>query len=300
MAAYPPSINMAEIGQKTQHATQQAMETFQAGAAEVGRVSRRLMRSIWDPEPTNDRALNRPVWCLGCSYNYDPTSDSSPNTEPSASADDAQAAPPVPTPNTPPESSTSSFTSSLAYDEPQDDGGWPAAFLDDFESRLWMTYRSAFPPIARSADPNAVTSLSFAMRLKALADPQGGFSSDSGWGCMIRSGQSLLANALIIRQLGRGQFPSKVTPILPKQTLTTGFTDWRRGVAVEEERRILARFADDPRAPYSLHNFVRHGAVACGKYPGEWFGPSATARCIQYVSGSRSDLTKEASCCYRD
>ncbi|KAJ4387977.1 Cysteine protease atg4 [Gnomoniopsis smithogilvyi] len=257
---------MAELGQKTQHATQQAMETFQAGAAEVGRVSRRLMRSIWDPEPTNDRALNRPVWCLGCSYTYDPVDDSATGKEPTAPTDeDIRAPPQVPTPNTPPESSTSSFSSSLAYDEPQEDGGWPAAFLDDFESRIWMTYRSAFPPIARSADPSAVTSLSFAMRLKALADPQGGFSSDSGWGCMIRSGQSLLANALIIRQLGR---------------------DWRRGAAVEQERKILARFADDPRAPYSLHNFVRHGAVACGKYPGEWFGPSATARCIQALTNS--------------
>ncbi|KAJ4412027.1 Cysteine protease atg4 [Gnomoniopsis sp. IMI 355080] len=263
MTAYPQSMKMAELGQKTQYATQQAMETFQAGAAEVGRVSRRLMRSIWDPEPTNDRALNRPVWCLGCSYTYDPVVDSA-NTEPPAPTDAAQA-PPIPTPNTPPESSTSSLSSSLAYDETPEDGGWPAAFLEDFESRIWMTYRSAFPPIARSADPNAVTSLSFAMRLKALADPQGGFSSDSGWGCMIRSGQSLLANALVIRQLGR---------------------DWRRGAAVEQEREILARFADDPRAPYSLHNFVRHGAVACGKYPGEWFGPSATARCIQALANS--------------
>jgi cysteine protease ATG4 len=48
-----------------------------------------------------------------------------------------------------------------------------------------------------------------------------------------------------------------------------------------EERRIISLFADDPKAPYSIHKFVEHGATACGKYPGEWFGPSATARCIQ-------------------
>lgn len=47
------------------------------------------------------------------------------------------------------------------------------------------------------------------------------------------------------------------------------------------ERSLLSRFADDPRAPYSLHQFVEYGAAACGKYPGEWFGPSATARCIR-------------------
>lgn len=57
--------------------------------------------------------------------------------------------------------------------------------------------------------------------------------------------------------------------------------DWRRATDPDAEREILSLFADDARAPYSLHNFVKHGAVACGKYPGEWFGPSATARCIQ-------------------
>lgn len=59
--------------------------------------------------------------------------------------------------------------------------------------------------------------------------------------------------------------------------------DWRRGTQPIEERRILALFADDIRAPFSIHRFVEHGASACGKYPGEWFGPSATARCIQWV-----------------
>jgi cysteine protease ATG4 len=60
-------------------------------------------------------------------------------------------------------------------------------------------------------------------------------------------------------------------------------TGWRRGTEAEQEKKLLSLFADDPRAPYSIHKFVDHGAVACGKYPGEWFGPSATARCIQYV-----------------
>lgn len=68
-----------------------------------------------------------------------------------------------------------------------------------------------------------------------------------------------------------------IQSLTPKQ-------DWRRSKDGDAERPILSLFADDPRAPYSLHNFVRHGAVACGKHPGEWFGPSATARCIQYVT----------------
>lgn len=205
---------MADMSQKTQ----QAMETVKAGAAEVGRHGRRIVKMIWDPQPNNDCVLNRPVWCLGCSYAHDSTGtktspapstpaviDSTPPTTPSTIAE------PTPTnaaPSTPPDSTSSSVSSSLAYDEPPVDGGWPPAFLDDFESRIWLTYRSGFEPIARSTDPKASAALSFAMRLKTLGD-QSGFSSDTGWGCMIRSGQSLLATALSICQLGRGRlFPA--------------------------------------------------------------------------------------------
>ena len=52
----------------------------------------------------------------------------------------------------------------------------------------------------------------------------------------------------------------------------------------EEERRLLLMFADDPKAPFSIHRFVEHGASACDIHPGEWFGPSATASCIQLVN----------------
>ncbi|KAK0750392.1 hypothetical protein B0T18DRAFT_389812 [Schizothecium vesticola] len=271
------------------------MEVAIAGAAEVGRVGRRLLQKIWDPEPVNDRASNEPVWCLGCSYTLDtktygppPAAESSTTTPPTADAskpfdtppaakapDDSEAAAQTASTSTPgtgisqstgtpPDSASSSFEASLAYEEPGQDGGWPPAFLDDFESRVWMTYRTGFPMIPRSPDPKAASALSFTMRLKtSFGDQLGGFTSDTGWGCMIRSGQSLLANAILIARLGR---------------------EWRRATDPNVETEILALFADDPRAPYSLHNFVSHGAVACGKYPGEWFGPSATARCIQALA----------------
>lgn len=197
---------MADVSQKTQ----QAMETAKAGAVEVGRYGRRIVKMIWDPEPTNDTHLNTPVWCLGCQYTnvatveQQPEASAVPHALPPA-APSASAQPPASNsiPDTPPESSAGSYSSAMAYGEPSEDGGWPAQFLDDFESRIWMTYRSGFDPIAKSTDPKASAALSFTMRLKTLAD-QGGFSSDTGWGCMIRSGQSLLANTLSICQLGRG------------------------------------------------------------------------------------------------
>ncbi|CAJ2508793.1 Uu.00g138190.m01.CDS01 [Anthostomella pinea] len=230
-------------------------------------LGRRIVQMFWDPEPTNDMVRDQPVWCLGSSYKLNNSPSSKPESSP---AQEAPAKEPVQNPaqlpETPPESaSNSSLDSSLAYDEAPLGGGWPPAFLDDFESRIWMTYRSEFDPIPKSQDPKATSALSFSMRLKNQLSDQTGFASDSGWGCMIRSGQSLLANAMAIQRLGRG---------------------WRRTTQDLDERKILALFADDSRAPYSLHNFVRHGASACGKYPGEWFGPSATARCIQALTNA--------------
>lgn len=110
---------------------------------------------------------------------------------------------------TPPESMNSSVESALAYDESTgnniaEDGGWPTPFLDDFEARIWLTYRSNFPPIARSQDPKALSAMTFSVRLRSQLVDQNGFTSDTGWGCMIRSGQSLLANAILILRLGRG------------------------------------------------------------------------------------------------
>ncbi|KAK2628888.1 hypothetical protein QTJ16_001991 [Diplocarpon rosae] len=224
---------------------------------------KRIVQYFWDPEPTNDAALRSPVWCLGKEYKVSPkhpatniTASSHPDLK-SASAASGHPAHPA----TPPDSTASSVGSAV-YDD-DEEGGWPSPFLDDFESKIWLTYRSQFPTIPKSQDPKALSSMSLSVRLRSKLVEPAGFTSDTGWGCMIRSGQSLLANALVTLRLGR---------------------DWRRGSANREERNIISLFADDPKAPYSIHRFVEHGAAACGKHPGEWFGPSATARCIQALT----------------
>lgn len=81
---------------------------------------------------------------------------------------------------------------------------WPEAFLTDFESRIWMTYRSNFTPIPRNNTPEAASSMTLGVRLRSQLMDSQGFTSDTGWGCMMRSGQSLLANTLCILLLGRG------------------------------------------------------------------------------------------------
>lgn len=54
-------------------------------------------------------------------------------------------------------------------------------FMADFQSRIWFTYRKEIARIEPSF-----------------------YTSDAGWGCMMRTGQSLLAQAFVQVMLGRG------------------------------------------------------------------------------------------------
>ena len=165
---------------------------------------KRIVQAFWDPEPKNDRASGSCIWCLGKKYETRNT--------PKGSREPPEAEKEEPTLHKQ-DSHQDATTTKLAaingastgeleaqsYDSGAD-RGWPSEFLDDCESRLWFTYRSNFTAIKKSSD----ASMTLSVRLRSLGD-QGGFTSDTGWGCMIRSGQSLLANALVMLRLGRGK-----------------------------------------------------------------------------------------------
>ena len=170
---------------------------------------KRIVQYFWDPEPTNDPSSKSPIWCLGQEYKISDqplpatSSDNSLQRRDEVSIESARPVHPA----TPPDSKAGSVDSALVFDESgsEEEGGWPTAFLDDFEAKIWLTYRSGFPTIPRSQDPKAFSSMSLSVRLRSQLVDQTGFTSDTGWGCMIRSGQSLLANSLLSLRVGRGE-----------------------------------------------------------------------------------------------
>jgi cysteine protease ATG4 len=94
---------------------------------------------------------------------------------------------------------------------------WPPEFYADFTSRVWITYRSHFPPIRDSSlavlEREQAESAAAGSPVPVSSSPptkrwwpggEKGWTSDTGWGCMLRTGQSLLATALIHLHLGRG------------------------------------------------------------------------------------------------
>jgi cysteine protease ATG4 len=118
------------------------------------------------------------------------------------------------------------------------------AFAHDLASRFYFSYRRDFAPLRPS-----------------------GLQTDTGWGCVHRAGQMMLAEAFSRHFLGRG---------------------WRVGGHEQRkhalERQIVSWFDDKPSAhiPYSLHNICQVGAMF-DTPPGVWFSPSLIAHVLAFL-----------------
>ncbi|TMW54959.1 hypothetical protein Poli38472_014730 [Pythium oligandrum] len=117
------------------------------------------------------------------------------------------------------------------------------AYKAAFESILWFTYRRDFDKM----EPYEYT-------------------SDAGWGCMLRTAQMMLGQALQRRLLGREwRVPLFSTEKLPDKYVS-----------------LIKWFVDSPQAEclYSIHNMVKLG-LQYDKLPGEWYGPTTAAQVLR-------------------
>lgn len=129
-------------------------------------------------------------------------------------------------------------------------------FKSDFISKVWMTYRREFPIMSGST-----------------------FTTDCGWGCMLRSGQMMLAQALVCHFLGRSWRWSPEKPIQNAREFQEDCL----------HRMIIKWFGDKSsvNSPLSIHHMVRLGE-SLGKKPGDWYGPASVAHCLKAVMTAAS------------
>ncbi|KZP09776.1 peptidase C54, partial [Athelia psychrophila] len=251
-------------------------------------AARIAVRFLLDSDAQPDRCTD-PIWIMGVQH---PGYESPPQTSPIS-----------PTPK-----------SNLAKDgrerERDPAAHWPPIFYQDFTSRIWLTYRSQFapirdaslaalappslnpplpppPPIAESGEGGVGEGRLWDMFLaggggvrRAWIPISGvgaekGWTSDTGWGCMHRTGQSLLANALVCVHLGREwRRPPHPLPTAEYATYV----------------QILTWFLDTPapQAPFSVHRMALAGKEL-GTDVGCWFGPSVAAGAMRTLVNAFPD-----------
>lgn len=144
----------------------------------------------------------------------------------------------------------------VCYKVSQDDSSGDApinnglgAFEQDFSSKILMTYRKGF---------------------EAIGDSK--YTSDVNWGCMLRSSQMLVAQALLFHRLGRS---------------------WRRPLHKpldEAYIEILYHFGDSETSTFSIHNLLQAGK-AYDLAAGSWVGPYAMCRTWETLVRCRREVT---------
>lgn len=168
------------------------------------------------------------------------------------------------------------------------------AFRRDFASYVWMTYREEFPAL-----------------------PGSFLTSDCGWGCMLRAGQMMLAQALTLHFLGRDWTWPEALALQPLDTETRTSSVAKRLVASLEaslqgekssprprscggaeeaddhlrevyHRTLVSWFGDTPSAQLGIHRLVKLG-LTLGKQAGDWYGPAVVAHILKKAVGEATD-----------
>lgn len=167
------------------------------------------------------------------------------------------------------------------------DQGDRELFRRSFSSLLWLTYRRGFPPLLGCS-----------------------LTTDSGWGCVLRTGQMLLARGLLLHLMPldwtwmanhhsvkddldlQDIHPSSSAG--PRQKNTKLGRNLSLGSLLDRpmegtHRRVVSWFADHPTAPFGIHKLVNLGKSS-GKKAGDWYGPSIVAHMIRKAVNNSPDL----------
>uniref|UniRef100_A0AAV2KI37 Cysteine protease n=1 Tax=Knipowitschia caucasica TaxID=637954 RepID=A0AAV2KI37_KNICA len=158
-------------------------------------------------------------------------------------------------------------------------------FRRSFSSIVWLTYRRGFPPL-----------------------PGGGLSTDSGWGCMLRTGQMLLAQGLLLHlmppdwswtaPLHSVKDDMNLQDNNPSARSAQSHSALRRQLSLGSlldrplegtHRRVVTWFADRPSAPFGVHRLVEVGRTS-GNKAGDWYGPSIVAHILRKAVNKSPDL----------
>nr|XP_020478660.1 cysteine protease ATG4D-like isoform X2 [Monopterus albus] len=149
-------------------------------------------------------------------------------------------------------------------------------FRLSFASLLWLTYRRGFPPLSGCS-----------------------LTTDSGWGCVLRTGQMLLARGLLLHLMPPGwtwsmshhafkdDMDLESRPAHSRQSFQEGPHKRTQSLGslldrpVEvTHRQVVSWFADSPAAPFGIHRLVELGRSS-GKKAGDWYGPSIAAHILR-------------------
>ncbi|KAK3508607.1 hypothetical protein QTP70_035073 [Hemibagrus guttatus] len=164
-------------------------------------------------------------------------------------------------------------------------------FRSVFSSLFWMTYRRGFSSLHGSS-----------------------LTSDSGWGCTLRSAQMLFAQALKLHTLPAGWMwqgahhqtrddlelrHSRALMLGLGRSQRVGKRRRSEGATLDVDedgqegghRRLVAWFGDTPSAPFGLHKLVELGRSS-GQRAGDWYGPSVAAHLLRkaVAASELSDL----------
>uniref|UniRef100_A0A8C4ELP0 Cysteine protease n=1 Tax=Dicentrarchus labrax TaxID=13489 RepID=A0A8C4ELP0_DICLA len=136
-----------------------------------------------------------------------------------------------------------------------------------FVSRIWLTYRREFPQLEGST-----------------------WTTDCGWGCMLRSGQMLLAQGLLVHLMPRDWAWPDVQQLTdvdfevfrPRSPARAGGVPIPSFATQVEpvHHRLVTWFGDQPPAPFGIHQLVEI-SKSSGKKAGDWYGPSIVAHILR-------------------